>query len=56
MPSAAAVYGVAAVLVTLATGWLGVAPDADAAAAGKFHLQEATIADIQHAILHGEIT
>src|ERR1700722_1723208 len=54
VPSASAVYMVAAVLVTLATGLLGVAPDA--AAAGKFHLQEATIADIQRAILNKEIT
>jgi amidase len=54
MPSAAAVYMVAAMLLSLTTGLLGVVPDA--AAAGKFHLQEATIADIHRAILSREIT
>jgi len=54
VPSASVVYMVAAVLVSLTTGLLGVVPDA--AAAGKFHLQEATIADIQRAILSREIT
>jgi Asp-tRNA(Asn)/Glu-tRNA(Gln) amidotransferase A subunit family amidase len=53
-PSAWAVYVVAAVLVSLATGLLGGV--ADAAAAGRFHLQEATIADIQRAIMNKEIT
>ena len=54
VPSASVVYMVAAMLVSLATGWLGVVPEA--AAAGKFHLQDATIADIQRAILSKEIT
>ena len=55
MPAASVVYVVAAVLVSLTTGLLGVAPEA-AAGAGKFHLQEATIADIHRAILNREIT
>ena len=54
VPSASVVHMVAAVLVSLETGWLGVIPEA--AAAGKFHLQDATIADIQRAILNKEIT
>jgi Asp-tRNA(Asn)/Glu-tRNA(Gln) amidotransferase A subunit family amidase len=38
----------------MTTGFFGVVPDA--AAADKFHLQEATIADIQRAIMNKEIT
>jgi amidase len=54
LSATSALSGAAALLLSVATGLLGVAPDA--AAAPKFHLQEATIADIQSAIMNKQLT
>src|SRR5882757_6466230 len=54
LPATSALSGAAALLLSVATGLLGVAPDA--VAAPKFHLQEATIADIQSAIMNKQLT
>ena len=45
---------ITATLLTVAAGLFGVTPKASAAP--KFHLQEATIADIQSAIITGQLT
>jgi Asp-tRNA(Asn)/Glu-tRNA(Gln) amidotransferase A subunit family amidase len=54
MPATSAVSAAVALLLSTVTGLLGVS--ADALAAGKFKLQEATIADIQSAILSKQLT
>jgi len=53
-PTGSLLSTIAATLMTAATGMLGVVPAASAAP--KFHLEEATIADIQSAILTGQLT